>query len=88
MRTLRFCFSWMFWVALAIAPAFALTPIQVGLPQRIQHPALAATPQELARLRGAWKSKGPEHEVTRESGRDVVNIGADQRVSAKRESKN
>jgi len=34
---------------------------EIRLPTDLKHPAVACTSEELARLRAAWKSKGPEH---------------------------
>lgn len=35
----------------------------VALPQPLRHPAIACTPEELARLQAAFKSRGPEQRV-------------------------
>jgi len=38
-------------------------PPMFNLPKDLKHPCLACTPAELARLRKAWKGRGPAHEV-------------------------
>lgn len=38
-------------------------PPGIALPDKPVHPIIAATSNELARLRAAWKGGGPEHEV-------------------------
>jgi hypothetical protein len=39
------------------------TPPAIALPSPLKHPVIAATPEELARLRAAWKTTGAEHDV-------------------------
>jgi len=49
-------------VAVCAAAAAAEWSIpEITLPTGAKHPVIACTPAELARLRAAWKSAGPEH---------------------------
>ena len=44
-------------------PAAEWKPPAIGEVRPAQHPFIAATPAELARLQAAWKAAGPEHNV-------------------------
>ena len=54
-------------LAILLAPAAparaaeAFTVPEIALPKDARHPVIACTAEELARLRAAWQSKGPEH---------------------------
>ncbi|MCE5230583.1 heparinase II/III family protein [bacterium] len=50
-------------ISLAIIPASAFQSQPTDLPNPMRHPAIAATPDEIARLRAAWQSTGPEHDL-------------------------
>jgi oligo-alginate lyase len=45
----------------ANGPAWTAPPVELKTP--VAHPVIAATPEELARLRAAWAGKGPAHDA-------------------------
>lgn len=51
-----------------LVPAESLDyePPKVVLPKPLKHPVIACTPEELARLRAAWSSDGPDHAPLKE----------------------
>ncbi|MEN6624889.1 MAG: heparinase II/III family protein [Candidatus Sumerlaeia bacterium] len=63
MFILRFSFMAAFVAAIVSLPAAAFTPVYVRMPEPMNHPALAAAPDELDRLRAAWKSEGPDRDA-------------------------